>query len=169
VGLFTVSICGFLASVYLVGEAEDENDRLRFVRKAKSLNVVAVLIGGVVFVIAEVEGIQIRQGIASSWIGITAVASASLSLPVLWISLDRGWSNVVRVLAGFEVTMILVALTYSHFPDFLIRTRGSHLSLLNNMAPQKTMDALAWALILGSLLILPALAYLFYSFKGSKK
>jgi cytochrome bd ubiquinol oxidase subunit II len=169
VGLFTVSICGFLASVYLVGEAEDENDRLRFVRKAKSLNVVAVLIGGVVFVIAEVEDIQIRQGIVSSWIGIAAVASASLSLPILWISLARGWSNVVRVLAGFEVTMILVALTYSHFPDFLIRTRDSHLSLLNNMAPQKTMDALAWALILGSLLILPALAYLFYSFKTSKK
>jgi cytochrome d ubiquinol oxidase subunit II len=169
VGLFTVAICGFLASVYLVGEAESENDRLRFVRKAKSLNVVAVIIGGIVFLIAEVEGMQIRQGIAGSWIGITAVVSASMSLPVLWISLDRGLSNLVRVLAGFEVTMILLALTYSHFPDFIIVTKGGGLSLLENMAPQKTLDALGWALILGSLLILPALGYLFYSFKTGAK
>jgi cytochrome d ubiquinol oxidase subunit II len=166
VGLFTVAICGFLASVFLVGEADDENDRLRFVRKARSFTVVAVVIGGIVFLIAEAEGIQIRQGIVSSWIGITAVTLASASLPVLWHALDRGWSNLVRVLAGFEVTMILLAITYSHFPDFIITTRDTDLSLLANMAPEKTMNALALALLFGSGLILPALGYLFYSFKA---
>jgi cytochrome d ubiquinol oxidase subunit II len=34
VGLFTVSLCGFLAAVYLIAEADDENDRMRFIRKA---------------------------------------------------------------------------------------------------------------------------------------
>ncbi len=165
VGLFTVAICGFLASIYLVGEAHDEHDKVRFVRKAKSLNIVAVAIGGVVFLIAELEGIQVRQGITSSWMGITAVALASLSLPLLWYALNRGWSNLIRILAGFEVTMILFAITYSHFPDFIIITKGGSLSLLENIASEKTLQALGWALILGSVFILPALTYLYYSFK----
>jgi cytochrome d ubiquinol oxidase subunit II len=169
VGLFTVALCGFLASVYLVGEAENEEDRLRFVRKAKNLNIVAVIIGGIVFAIAEIEGIPLRHWIGSTWFGVVAVVLASLSLPVLWYGLNRGWSNWIRVLAGFEVTMILIAISSAHFPDFVIVKNGTNLSLATASAPSKTMEALGWALILGSLLILPALFYLFYSFKVRPK
>ena len=45
VGLFTVVLCGFLASVYLIGEADDENDKQRFIHKAKRTNIIAVVAG----------------------------------------------------------------------------------------------------------------------------
>ena len=45
VGLFTVVLCGFLASVYLIGEADNENDKQRFIHKAKHTNIIAVVAG----------------------------------------------------------------------------------------------------------------------------
>ena len=43
VGLFTVALCGFLAAIYLIGEADDEHDRGQFIRKAKFMNSAAVV------------------------------------------------------------------------------------------------------------------------------
>jgi cytochrome d ubiquinol oxidase subunit II len=42
------------------------------------------------------------------------------------------------------------------------------LSLFKHQAPPATMNALAWALLIGSLFILPALFYLYYSFQKDR-
>jgi cytochrome d ubiquinol oxidase subunit II len=69
------------------------------------------------------------------------------------------------MLVAVQVTMILLAISYAHFPDFVILGNRENLSLLEATAPFKTMQALGWALIIGSLFILPALFYLYYSFQ----
>ena len=165
VGLFTVSLCGFLASVYLIGEADDEHDKQRFIRKAKSMNIAAVLCGALVFLAAEVEGVPLRQWVFTNTVGLTAVIAASLSLVLMWYFIQLGKIIILRVLAGFQVTMILLAISYAHFPYFIIIQGGPDLSLLEHQAPAKTMEALAIALLVGSVFILPALFYLYYSFQ----
>lgn len=165
VGLFTVSICGFLASVYLIGEAEDDHDRLRFIRKARRMNIAAVICGALVFISATIDHIPLTAWIFSDTIGLSAVILATLSLVVMWYLIQQGKTTVIRLLAGFQVTMILLALSYAHYPDFMIISGGENLSLLTRQAPAQTMNALGWALILGSIFILPALFYLFYSFQ----
>lgn len=165
VGLFTVSLCGFLASIYLIGEADDEHDKQRFIRKARSMNIAAVICGALVFLAAEAEHVPLRQWVFTNPVGLTAVIAASLSLIALWYFIQRGKVMILRVLAGFQVTMILLAISYAHFPYFIIIKDGPSLSLLEHQAPPKTMEALALALVLGSILILPALFYLYYSFQ----
>ncbi|MCC9167305.1 cytochrome d ubiquinol oxidase subunit II [Pontibacter harenae] len=165
VGFFTVALCGFLAAVYLVGEATERRDKDRFIRKAISMNVAAVICGALVFLAASIEDVPLVQWIFGSVISLTAVIAATLSLVLLWYWLSQGKAKKVRVLAGFQVTMILLAVGYPHFPDFLMVQGGQNLSLLQHQAPVGTMVALGWALLLGSLLILPALFYLFYSFQ----
>ena len=61
--------------------------------------------------------------------------------------------------------MILLAISYAHFPNFVILSNNEKLSLDGNAAPLKTIQALGWALLVGSLFILPALFYLYYSFQ----
>src|SRR5882672_9636221 len=39
VGLFTVSICGYLAAIFLIGETETEDERKRYIIKARSMNI----------------------------------------------------------------------------------------------------------------------------------
>lgn len=49
VGFFTVALCGFLAAVYLIAEADYESDRKRFVRKAGFMNLASFLAGASFF------------------------------------------------------------------------------------------------------------------------
>src|ERR1700754_3983521 len=49
VGLFTVALSGYLAAIYLIGEADNEKDAKRFILKARTMNILAVCFGGMVF------------------------------------------------------------------------------------------------------------------------
>jgi cytochrome d ubiquinol oxidase subunit II len=166
VGLFTVALCGFLASVYLIGEAENDDDRNRFIRKARQMNIFAVACGIIVFVAAVLDGIPLVKWVFADIVGLAAVVAATVSLFLLWRRISSANIILPRILAAFQVSMILLAISYAHFPDFVIMAHGGNLSLLKNSAPDSTMQALGWALIIGSIFIIPALIYLYYSFKG---
>ncbi len=165
VGLFTVSLCGFLAAVYLIGEADDENDRLRFIRKARGTNIISMCAGALVFVISAIEKIPLVKWIFGDPVGFVATALALLSLILMWRSINQRKKFLPRMLAAFQVAMILLAITYAHFPTIVILKDGTTISLLESVAPIRTMTALASALLIGSVLILPALFYLYYSFQ----
>ena len=168
VGFFTVALCGFLAAIYLIGEAKEQFDVKRFTKKAVIMNAVAVGFGGLVFLAAEVENVHLAHWIFGNPVSLTAVIAASLSLVLLWYLLKRGKTKIIRLLAGFQVTMILVSVGYRHFPNVMMVKGGNNLSLLTNHAPAATINDLGWALLVGSLFILPALGYLYYSFQKKK-
>lgn len=166
VGLFTVALCGFLAAIYLVGEASSPYDEKRFIRKAGVINLLTIAAGALVFITARLEGLHFWSWLFMDPVGRYMIIAALLSLAVLWYYLLKGRRKILlRLLAGFQVTMILLAIGYHNFPDFMILENGEHLSLLQHTAPEATLKSLGWALLAGSVLILPFLGYLFYSFQ----
>src|ERR1700742_1374365 len=171
IGLFTVALCGFIAAIYLIGEAKDQEERKRFVRKALQMNIAAVLSGGLVFISAVSDQIPLAEWVFGNPVGIAAVTAASISLIILWYLIYHGRSKSLRLLAGFQITMILLTTTYKHYPNIVILKNGGYLSLLENKGTDKTIEALALALLIGSVFILPALVYLIYSFqkKGAEQ
>ena len=164
VGIFTVSICGFLAAVYLIGETETEEERHRYIEKAKTSNGAAIVSGALIFWAAMVEHIPLTDWLFGNKIGIICISAAALSLVLLWYLLYNKRTKVLRLLAGFQITMILITITYQHYPNIVLLKGGGTLSLLTH-GDDKTIAALAWALMLGSVFILPALFYLIYSFQ----
>ena len=165
VGLFTVALSGYLAAIYLIGEADDDNDARRFIRKARIMNIAAVIFGGMVFIAAGLENIRLAHFIFGNPVILVAVITASISLIVLWVMIYKGKKKIIRVFAAFQVTMILLAVGYMHFPNFIMIKGGENLSLLTMHAPATTINDLGWGLFIGSFLILPSLFYLFYSFQ----
>ena len=165
VGLFTVAICGFLAAIYLIGGTDNDFDKQRFILKAKYMNIAAVICGGLVFIASRVENIPLINWVFGNGIGIAAITTATLSLILLWYLLLKGKTKILRVLAGFQITMILLTTTYRHFPNIVILKNGRYLSLLEHQGNDKTIEALGFALLIGSIFILPALFYLIYSFQ----
>lgn len=165
VGFFTVALCGFLAAIYLIGEAVDENDRRRFIHEAKRMNILAALTGLLVFISAALEEVPLMRWIFGEPVGFSAVILAMISLILMWRLINHQKKFIPRILVAFQVTMILIAISYAHFPNFIILQGADNLSLLKNQAPIKTMEALGWALLIGSVFILPALFYLYYSFQ----
>jgi cytochrome d ubiquinol oxidase subunit II len=169
VGLFTVAICGFLAAVFIIGQTPDELERRRFIRKAKTFNIAAVIAGGLVFIASLYEKIPLLSWVFDNPVGIAAFTLATLSVIYLWTIWNTKKTNRMRVLAGFQVTMILLITTWRHFPNIVLLKGGGHLSLIEAQGNEKTIAALGWALLLGSIFILPALFYLIYSFQKTKE
>jgi len=165
VGLFTVALSGYLAAVYLVGEAENQNDAKRFIRKARQMNVIAVVFGGLVFITAGMENIPLPYWIFGNPVSLSAVIAASISLVIQWMLISKGKKKIIRLSAGFQVTMVLLAVGYMHYPNFVMIKGGENLSLLTLHATSKTIHDLGVALLVGSLFILPSLWYLYYSFQ----
>lgn len=168
VGIFTVAICGFLAAVYLIGEATETEIRKVFTKIAKLLNVITVLAGGLVFVAAEMDGIYLMRDLVTNPITLLILLIATGSLFLLWYYLGVHNKIYTRLIAGFQVSMILFALGFHYFPDFIVIQGGNNLSLYNAAATGKPIETLGWALIIGSVFILPSLVYLIYSFQREK-
>lgn len=168
VGVFTVTICAYLATVFIIGETDNVADKQLFTRKARRVIFVVMGAGGLVFVAAYHEGIPLLNWIFSDVPGIIAIILATISLVIMFVMLNRDSPVVLRLLAGFQVSMILFAATYSHFPDIVLLKGGENLSLLAHQGQFKTMETLGYALLIGSVFILPALVYLIYSFQKKK-
>lgn len=166
-GIFTCCLFAFLAAVYLIGEAENEEIRKRFLKFARNANIATVLSGGLVFVFAEANGLSLASMFLNSLGALAAVILATLSLPVLWWSLAQKMIILPRMVAGFQTMMILGAWFWDQYPAVLRYSNGEYLSLFNAAAPAATMLQLALALLIGSVLILPALFFLMKTFKGS--
>ena len=128
------------------------------------MNIVTVASGALVFVSAVLDEIPLLNWVLGDPIGLVAVIAATISLLVMWKLIDTTKIFIPRVLAGFQVTMILLAISYAHFPTFVIM-KHIKLSLMDSGAPDETMRALGLALLMGSAFILPALFYLYYSFQ----
>jgi len=169
VGAFTVSICGFLAAIYLMGETDNEKFRLHFIKKARHMIIAALVCGSLVFFAARIEKIPLTVWIFGNAVGWLSISAAGLSLILLWHLLNKVRTKLIRILAGFQVTMLLIATTYTHYPNIVLLKNGGHLSLLEHQGHVKTIESLGWALIIGSVFILPALFYLVYSFQKKNK
>lgn len=168
VGIFTVSICGYLAAIFIIGQTNSEADRALFIRKAKRCVFVVMFAGALVFIAAYAEHIPLAEWIFGHPLGLLAIVSASISLVIMWFTIERDKPVVLRLLAGFQVTMILFAATYTHFPNIILLKHGGELSLLTHQGQAKTIGSLAYALLIGSIFILPALFYLIYVFQKKK-
>ncbi|MEG0926021.1 MULTISPECIES: cytochrome d ubiquinol oxidase subunit II [Chryseobacterium] len=169
VGLFTVALCAYLASIFSLRETRDKADLLLMIRKSKQTMIFVVITGLLVFLTAYISDIPLLKWVFSKPLGIMSIAFATIALLLIFRAMNRQKLLPVRALAGFQIVMILVAATYQHNPDIILLGNGQHLSLLEHMAPPKTISALGWALMLGSLFILPFLFYLMASFSKLRK
>jgi cytochrome d ubiquinol oxidase subunit II len=166
-GFFTCCLFSFLAAIYLIGETESEEVRKHFLRIARNANFITVVVGGLVFIAAEWNGLPLAAMFWQSTPALVAAVLATLSLPLLWWSLVRQRLILPRLLAGFQALMIMGAWFWVQYPVVMRYKSGEYLGLFENAAPEATMRQLGLALLVGSVLILPALFYLLKTFKAN--
>ena len=169
VGLFTVSICSYLASIFALRETTDRLELGLMIKKSHQIMLFVVVTGVLVFVTAYFSNIPLLSWIFSKPLGVMAVSFASICLLLILRAMHKQKLLPVRALAGLQIIMILVAATYQHNPNIILFGNGNHLFLLEYSAAAKTISALGWALVLGSVFILPFLFYLMISFSKQRK
>ena len=164
IGVFTCVLFAFLAAVYLIGENEDPAIRRIFVRRAVTLNALAVLVGAAVFVAAEINGFELARLFAGKALSLVSMIGATLILIPLWIAIRRSAVQSARIFVAAQVGLVLIGWFRLQFP-VIINSRNDPLTIYTAAAPEPTLRYLLYALIAGSAIIFPALIYLLTIFK----
>lgn len=163
VGLFALALFAFLAAVYLTVEAQDEQLREDFRRRALAAALMVGVLALMVFLLSSSGAPEIRQGLATSWwtwpLQIATAISATSALWFLWARKFK----LARVSAAAQVVLILWGWGAAMFPYLVV----PGLTIQNAAAPAVTLRLTLIALVAGSLLLFPSFYYLFRVFKRS--
>jgi cytochrome d ubiquinol oxidase subunit II len=157
VGIFTIVICGYLASIYSLREVDSKKDLKQMLKKTRDMMLAVFVAGGLVFLVAYFSGIPLIEWVFTGSLGI-----------LLWC-INNNFLLPVRTLGAFQIIMIMAAATYRHIPNIIVLGNGKTISLIENAAPESTLTILGWALLIGCIFILPFLFYLMFSFTKAKK
>ena len=168
VGLFTCCLFAFLAAAFLVDEAGgDEELAAIFLQRAQVASGLCVAAGALVFVAAWIKGFQLVELVTSSPLALASMVVATVLLIPLWrgLALHRQGS---RLWASLQVLVILSGFLSMLFPNFVRGTEAAGfgiIDLYHTAAGASTLYYLAWALVVGLVVVLPLLGYLLYVFK----
>ena len=164
-GIFVTLLFAFLASVYLIGEADKKSDREVFVRLGVRFYAGLIAAGGLVFISAEIMELPLVRMFLESPISIGSILIASIMIPFFWKAIRKHQKVTARLLAGAQTFFILMGWFAVQYP-VLIHMEQENLSVSDSAAPAATLLQLLIALIVGVSLILPSIYFLFRVFKG---
>jgi cytochrome bd ubiquinol oxidase subunit II len=164
VGVFTCVLFAFLASVYLIGETRDPEVKQIFMRRALVLNAAAILVGVLVFIAAEIEGLALARLFVGKAISLGSMIGATVILIPLWRAIRLSAVQSARILVAAQVGLVLIGWFRLQFP-VIINATSDPLTIYSAAAPDSALRYLLYALIAGSAIIFPALIYLLAIFK----
>lgn len=161
IGLLTLALFAFLAATYLIHEAESEDLREDFRRRALLSAAVVFATAWIAFFLAADGAPQIREGlIGKPWsIPFHAVTggAAIAAIYALWTRRYR----LARLAAIGQVALIIGGWGLAQFPHLVI----PDVTIASSAAPDSVLVPTLIVLGIGSLLLAPAFFFLYRLFK----
>jgi len=163
IGLLTVVVCAYLASLYVMGNKNYGNDRFMIKSQAFMLTLSIPFI----LMLANIGAIGDGFDLLKNLIGIQGILVAIIIIGMtiaIWIIINSEETKWLRLFAAAQVILIQLVL----FNDF---HRGILHSLIKKgdqgtiLSSGLTIHVLAITLMAATLLIIPALGYLIYTFE----
>lgn len=162
VGLFALAQFAFLAAVYLTLDADEEELREDFRRRALASAVAVGVLAFSVIALSEAVAPEItRRLLSSRWSWPLQAAAAACALGAI-ATLWARWYRTARALAAAQVALVLLGWGLAMNP-YLI---AGVLTIEQAAAPPEVLRLLAIGLAAGAVVLVPALVYLFRTFKG---
>ncbi|MFZ5623080.1 MAG: cytochrome d ubiquinol oxidase subunit II [Gemmatimonadota bacterium] len=161
VGLMTVTVCAFLAAVYLTNETTgplQEDFRRRALAAAVTVFAAA---WGTLFLTGPAGAAMRERLLRQPW-SLPVQALIAVSAIVTLLALWRRQYRLARAAAPAQVTLILVGWALTQYPYIVPPT----LTVQDAAAPDATLALLLLALGAGAVLLFPSLYYLFRIFKS---
>lgn len=159
-GLFTISLFGFIAAVFLIAQADEQDERERALRLALEMNVFLILTAIFVYITAGWLNIPLLERTFGSVEGILNLITFLLCLTGIWFTALKKSIMGPRIFTGLLVAEIFMGI----INEMLLKNRG-YLSLIKNSSGDQVINTLGLSLLIGSFFILPPLFYLFVAFQ----
>ena len=164
-GFLFVGACGYLAAVYLVGEAASRGDRrleAYFTRRAQAAGVVAGALSLATLAELHSSNPALFSRLTGRALPLVIVAGlCGLAVLVLLTAGRRSgvWVTGVRVIAALGVAAVVWGWGVAQYPVLL---PGTAVTLTNAGAPYTTLTAIVWLFVAAVVLVGPSFALLFW-------
>ncbi|HKR50636.1 MAG TPA: cytochrome d ubiquinol oxidase subunit II [Pseudonocardiaceae bacterium] len=163
-GVIAVGVCAYLAAVYLCAEARQHRDLLLFEYFRTRAIATALLLGGIALAgiaVLRADAPHLFSGLTSRGLPlIVASAAAGLGSIVLLVIRRPG---LARVAAALTVITVVWGWAVAQYPYLL----QPALTVQAAAAPETTLRAMLISLVVGAILLVPSLIFLFTLFHGS--
>jgi cytochrome bd ubiquinol oxidase subunit II len=167
-GIFIAILFTFLASLYLLGEVKDQADVIHFRKLFKALMAALVVAGLLVFLSGQYDGLSLFTMFINSPFSIAAVVLATALIPLLFRSINRKDVLWIRLTAGAQTVMVLIGWFMIQYPVLVRIADAPDITVQSAAAPDATINQMILALVVGLLIVIPALMFLFKVFKFGK-
>ncbi len=163
-GLFGITICAWLAAVFLGGECAPDQ-RASWTRRARRATAAMVLAGALATAAGLASPAPDAVEAITHPVAMGSIVAATLGIIALWRLLagTRFWTQ--RLLAGAILGAILLGYFGVDVGVAVVLDDGARIRWPLEAAPEATMQALATALVAAALRILPGLVWLYRLFK----
>lgn len=165
-GLFTTALFTYLAGAFLTGETEEQEEKGRYIKLARVALGTTIISGALVFLTSFVSEVPLANNFFNSPVSISFLSIATLLVPVVWYGLTHFSKLTIRVLMGIHTACIILGWFAIQYPVLVKVREGAHLTFYNTQAPEATLFYLFIALVVGVIIIIPAMVYLFKVFKS---
>jgi cytochrome d ubiquinol oxidase subunit II len=165
IGLLALALFAFLAAVYLTVEAEDDALREDFRARALAAALAVFVISLLDLVLAGAGAPRIWRALTTGAVALMLHLVTGVAAVAALVGLVRRRYRMARVAAATQVSLILWGWAVGQFP-FLV---PPDLDVERAAAPRITLRLLVGALLLGLLVLVPSLRYLFRVFKGEER
>ena len=167
VGVFTLACFAFLAATYLTLEAPEGSLREDFRRRALGCGVAVGVAALVALMTAAPAGGAplMRHGLLGSAWAVPFQVVTGITALGAFVALARRRFALARVAVMAQVSLILWGWAWSQYPYVV----PPDVTIESAAAPVTTLRLLLAALVLGALVLVPSLFYLFRVFKSSSQ
>ncbi len=165
IGFFTLTLCAFLAAVYLTLETEDSGLKEDFRRRALIAAVSVGAMAGLSFLLSAEGAPMIRQGLSGApWSIPFHILTGAVALWAIWTIWKRQF-RLACILVPIQVTLIVFGWGLAQYP-YLVTP---DLTFSNVAAPDAVLRPMLIILGVGGVLLAPAFWYLYAVFKGASR
>jgi cytochrome d ubiquinol oxidase subunit II len=161
-GVLAVLVCAYLAAVFLCADARREgHEDLAGQFRTRAIGTAAVTgavgLGG--FFVLRADAPQLFDGLTGRGLPVVAVSVAA-GLAAIALLVLR-WYVLARIASALAVTTILIGWAVAQYPYVLL----PGLTIEQAARGRATLVAMLVALVVGSLILVPALVYLYVLFQ----
>jgi cytochrome d ubiquinol oxidase subunit II len=162
-GLLAVGACAYLAAVYLCADALREDD-LQLAAQFRTRGLITGAVVGLVALIGvgvlRADAPVLFHGLTHRGLPLVVVSGLAGLATMTFLWLRR--YGAARVAAALAVTAVIWGWAAGQYPDLLV----GRLTIAQAAAGRPTLQAMLAVLVVGALLLVPSLMFLFSVFQG---